>query len=135
MIEALRQFLQGQGGELRQEGDKILYTKVLAERRVLLGKRRVVYRARFRVDAQAREILYSEQLVETGLGMSPEAGVGTRVEVGSLTPGPREGRLAEELNLLGKRYSVQFDYGALRRGLEAVAAEQGYTLRFSLRGP
>lgn len=69
--EALLQALAPLGGEVREKGEAIEFTKVLAERKTFLSRRKLVYRATVRVDEGRREVHLWESLTETGSGLSP----------------------------------------------------------------
>ncbi|MCX7751194.1 MAG: hypothetical protein N2320_06670 [Candidatus Bipolaricaulota bacterium] len=130
LIEALTSF----GGEVREEGGTIAFTKVLAERRVFLARRRLVYRAVVRVDEGKREVHVRETLTETGSGLALESGAGFKAESYRTRPGAREGTIAEQAELFGKKYSYTFDFAAVRAALEVAARNHGCTVhpRFSL---
>ncbi len=132
MIQDLLTHLAAQGGEVAPRGHVLHYTRTLAERKTLLGTKKLVYKAQLRVDEQARTVIFSETLVEKGFGV--DAGVGGKVEVVRTRGGPRSGRVEEQALLLGKKYSYQFDFASFRKGLAALVQAHGYHLEFSLTG-
>ncbi len=127
--------LRDLGGEVEERGGGIEFTKVLAERRVFLARKKLVYRARLRVDAGARAVHLSESLTETSSGLAPESGFGFKTETYKTRAGPREGDIAERAKLFGKAYTYTFDHGAVRKAIEALAQEHGYTVQYHVTGP
>lgn len=132
--EALLQALAVLGGEVRERGDAIEFTKVLAERRAFLSRRRLVYRATVRVDEGRREVHLWESLTETSSGLAPEAGAGFKVETYRTWPEARAGTIKEQAELFGKRYNYTFDFSAVRKELEAAARGHGYAVQVKLSG-
>lgn len=100
LTKALAELLTGLGGEVRERGGTVEFTRILAERRVFLSRKKLVYRARLRVDDGARAVHLSESLSETGSGLAPDS----------------------------------FDHGAIRKALEALAREHGYTVQYHITG-
>lgn len=134
LTKALAELLTGLGGEVRERGGTVEFTRILAERRVFLSRKKLVYRARLRVDDGARAVHLSESLSETGSGLAPESGFGFKRERYKTGAGPREGGIAEQAKLFGKSYAYSFDHGAIRKALEALAREHGYTVQYHITG-
>jgi len=134
LTDALAELLNSLGGELKERGGGIEFTKVLAERRAFLARKKLVYWARLRVDEGAREVHLSESLTETSSGLTPESGFGFKTETYKTGAGPREGDIAERARLFGKTYAYAFDYGAVRKEIEALAQEHGYTVHYHIMG-
>ncbi len=133
--EALREALASLGGEVREKGDAIEFTKVLAERKMFLSRRRLVYRATVRVDEGRREVQLLESLTETGSGLAADSGVGVKKETYRIGRGPREGGIAEQSKLFGKAYAYTFDHGAIRTVIENLARSHGYTVQYHITAP
>jgi hypothetical protein len=134
LTKALADRLREIGGEVKERGSDIEFTKVLAERRAFLAKKRLVYRARLRVDERARAVHLSESLVETSAGLAPESGFGLKTETYRTGTGPREGSIAEQAKLFGKTYAYTFDHASVRPAIEGLAQEHGYTVHYHLAG-
>lgn len=132
--EALLQALASLGGDVREKGEAIEFTKVLAERRVFFSRTRLVYRVTVRVDEGRREVHVWESLAETSAGLAPGAGAGAKLERYRTRPLTREGTIAEEAALFGKRYSYSFDFAAVRGVIERAARDQGFAVRYSVSG-
>jgi hypothetical protein len=72
-------------------------------------------------------------LTESGSGLSGgDAGVSFGVEKYKSGGGPREGHILERISGLGPKYEMRFDYGQIRKRLEAKAVEMGYRLTYVL---
>ena len=129
MKEALRQWLRSKGGEVQETAEEIVFTQVLGERRLLLLRQRVVFKARFRVDEGKRELHVHEELWEKGGGLPPESGGGWQKEVYQAGKN-REGKISARFSLLASRFRFDFDYTQFHRELENLAQEFGYTVRY-----
>jgi hypothetical protein len=117
------------GGTLKERKGVYTLEAVLAERKAFLSRKKATYVARFRVDETAKEVRYSERLVESGSGLSGgDAGLGVCVESYKTGSGPREGTIQEKLVGLGPKFQLRLDYGHVRQRLEAAAQGQGYRL-------
>ncbi|MFH1609504.1 MAG: hypothetical protein ABID40_02615 [Candidatus Bipolaricaulota bacterium] len=134
LTKALTELLKGLGGEVKERGGMVEFTRVLAERRAFLARRKLVYRARLRVDEGARAVHLSESLTETSSGLAPESGFGVKTETYKTGAGPREGDITERAKLFGKTYAYTFDHGAIRKAIEALAQEHGYTVHYHITG-
>ncbi len=130
LTEALREL----GGEVVQRGEELVFTKVLAERRVFLARKKLVYRARLRVDENTHEVRLVESLTETSSGLAGDSGVQFQAESYRTRPALREGTIAEQAKLFGANYCYTFDFEQVRTAVERVVREHGYTLRHALAG-
>lgn len=110
--------------------------RVVAERRAFLSTRKLTYEARWRVDDLARRVRFSEMLREAGMGLSSGSidgmspGFGFRKETWSAGMQGRSGGIEEQSSLFGKRYAYTFDYALVRRAVEQLAAQAGYTFDY-----
>lgn len=130
--EALVQALGELGGAVASRGDVLEFIKTVAERKAFLTRKRLVYRARIRVDEGKREIHLAESLMETGVGLAADSGVGVRTETYRTGRGPRGGGIGEQSKLFGKVYAYTFDFAAVRGAIEHVAHDLGYAVRHHL---
>jgi hypothetical protein len=121
----------------RGRDDTLELEAVVAERQVFLSTRKLTYRCRLRADNAARRVTCYEILVEKGSGLSAGSdmapGFGFRTESYSLAGKSREGTIEEQSRLFGRDYAGTFDFGALRRVAERMAAEAGYAFEVVLR--
>ena len=110
---------------------------VAAERKSLLSSKTISYHCRVRVDEGARTTLFYEILKEKGAGISAgdEMGPGFsfKKETYSATGSERSGSLEESSRLIGKGYSLSFDYGAVREAVKREAETAGYAFSVTLR--
>lgn len=100
----------------------------LGERKTLLSRQKLVYRARVRVDDERREVRFWELLKETSAGLV--GGFDLKVEVTGVRGKERTGAIEEQSRYFGKRYDYRFDYAAVRKTVEEAARAEGY--RFEL---
>ena len=101
--------------------------KVLAERKTLISRKKLEYRAEFVIDEQEKEVRFTESLKESGKGM--DAGAGFQAESYNTLSKARKGSFEEHSRQLGKHYDASVDYGATREAIKARAEAAGY--RFS----
>lgn len=130
--EELYRTLASFGGEVRERGGAIEFTKVLAERKVFLSRKKLVYRVLVRVDEEKGEVHLSESLTETDSGLAADSGFGLKTERYRTGKGPREGNIAEQSKLFGKAYSYAFDFASVRSATERLAQEHGYAVHYHL---
>ena len=109
--------------EPRRDGTLSLEA-VVAERKTLLSRQKLVYRARVRVDDERREVRLFELLKESSAGLV--GGLDVKAETTRLKGKERTGTIAEQSSYFGKRYDYRFDYAAVRRALEETARAEGY---------
>ena len=104
---------------------------VLAERKAFLSKKKLTYKCKARVDDASRTVRFWEMLMEKGSGVSSgpdDFGPGVGFKAGTYKTGGKErsGSIEEASSYLGKDYSYQWDYAAVRTALQQVAAAAGY---------
>jgi hypothetical protein len=114
---------------------------VIAERTSFLSKKKLVYTAKYRIDANMREVRFTELLKESGSGLSggggfdSSPGFGFRTETYNTTSGPREGTIEEQSNLFGATYTYTFDFRAIRGVVEKKAQKAGFAFRYQITSP
>ncbi len=116
------------------------FKSTIAERKVFLSKKKLTYSAKMRIDDNAKEILFSEMLIEAGSGFSSgggfdgemSTGFGFKTESYNTMSGAREGTIAESSTLFGKTYQYNFDYKEIRAKVEAVAESSGYSFKYQI---
>ena len=137
--------IQKIAGEIPSEitEQKGVYTLkfVIAERKTFLSKKKLEYRAKFRIDEENKEIRFTEMLKESGWGLSSGGGPdfdmspGLGFKSGTYKVGlggEREGTIKEQSNLFGKKYDYKLDFGKIRRNVEAVARKEGYKFTYKI---
>ncbi|HSR36760.1 MAG TPA: hypothetical protein VLL73_06220 [Desulfurivibrionaceae bacterium] len=137
LIDAIREIAATQGLEITEK--KGLYTmeRVVAERKAFLSRKKLLYRAKFRIEEEKKELLFTELLKESGFGLSSGStdtemspGFGFKKETYKTGMGPREGTIEEQSRLFGKEYTYTFDVAAVRKAVEAAAQAAGYTFHW-----
>jgi hypothetical protein len=122
---------------------KGIYTleKTIAERKVMLSKKKLEYIAKFRVDDDAKLVKFTEMLKESGSGFSSggmgyddgmSTGFGFKAESYKSGSGGREGSIEEQSTLFGKDYSYDFDYAEVRKKIEDIAEKEGYEFKYQV---
>jgi hypothetical protein len=121
------------------KGKKGLYTLecTVAERKVLLSKRKLTYSAKFRVDEDKKELRFTEMLKEASSGMSSGdsdfgPGFGFKKESYKTGAGPREASIEEQSQLFGKQFTYTFDFKTVRTCVEEAATKAGYAFTYQL---
>jgi hypothetical protein len=115
----------------RQKDGSLTMEAVLAERKALLSKKKLTYTCKARVDDSAHTVRFWEMLIEKGSGISSGSdditpGFGFKKETYKTSGQERSGSIDEVSHVLGKDYSYQWDYAAVRTALRRVAEAQGY---------
>ena len=122
----------GVAGRFERRADGTLALEaVVAERRTLLSRERLLYHARVRVDDSAGTVRFHEVLKETTRGLA--GGLSFRAEATRLEGKERSGVVAERSSYLGRRYDYRVDYGAVRKAVESLAKAHGYAFEVVLR--
>ena len=109
----------------------------VAERKAFLSTKKLTYRAAFRIEEAQKELRFSEMLKESGSGISSgdgglSPGFGFKTETYKIGTGSREGSIAEQSVLFGKKYSYSFDYSKIRKEIEDAAVKASYGFKYQL---
>jgi hypothetical protein len=108
---------------------------VVAERKAFLTRRKLEYRAKMRIDAAARLVKFTEQLIESSSGLSSgdsASGFGFKAEIYSIRGKERLGSIEEQSSLFGKKYSYSFDFGQIRPRFEQLSSQAGYVFKYQI---
>jgi hypothetical protein len=139
LTEEIRKIAEGIPAELKEDKKGFILEWVLAERKSFLSKKKLVYQAKIHLDRERNELRFSERLKESGFGLSAggaadelSPGFGFKTETYRTGSGPREGTLEEQSNLFGRKYEYRFDFGLIRRSIEAKTVEAGYRFLYSI---
>ncbi|MEM2964383.1 MAG: ribonucleoside-triphosphate reductase [Candidatus Bathyarchaeia archaeon] len=118
-----------------KEGVLSLEMKV-AERKVFLSKKALMYRAKLRVDDDSRKVKFFETLKETGVGVSGgediSPGFGFKAEKYKVMGKERVGGVEELSKLFGKDYKYEFDWSKVRGLVDREARKAGYVVEMVL---
>jgi hypothetical protein len=142
LITTIKEIAGAIGAGLEQEKGGYLLKYLVAERKTFLSRKKLVYKARFRLEESQRELHFSETLQETGFGLGASAGdsdigpgIGFKAEgYKSGLPG-REVSIKEQSDFFGKKYQYQFELGEIRNKIEKAAAEAGYRFIYKITPP
>jgi len=138
VLEEIKKVAAEIPAELQEKNGLYILEYTVAERKMFLSKKKLVYTAKFRINDDEKEIKFTERLKETGFGFAAggqEAatpGFGFKSETYKTTIGPREGTIREQSNLFGKLYTYAFDFGTIRNKIEEAAKEAGYKFIYKI---
>jgi len=137
LTEAIRTIAAAQGLTLTEKKGVHTLERVVAERKTFLSRKKLLYRAKFRIVEEKKEVHFTELLKESGFGLSSGSvdtemspGFGFKKETYKTGMGPREGSIEEQSTLFGKQYTYTFDFGTVRKAVESAAQAAGYTFQW-----
>ena len=137
IIEAVRREVPALEETFARRKDHWELKALLAERKAFLSRKKLFFRATFRVDEAARSVRYSERLEESGSGFGAGdglAGAGVRTWKTSSGKEGLTGGITEELRLFGEKYSFTFRCEAVREAVKRVAEEEGFAFDYRIGG-
>lgn len=142
MLEEVQSYAKEFGADLNEKKGVWRFSKVIAERKAFLSKKKLTYSAKFRIDDESKTVKFTEMLAEKGsglssggsfdgdMGMSP--GFGFKAETYKTGMGGREGSIQEQSTLFGKDYTYNFDYAEVRKKFEDLAKANGYGFKYQI---
>ena len=135
LIDQIKEYVAGIPATLKEKRGIYSFKLTVAERRVLLSKKKLTYSAKFRVDDENKELRFTEMLKESGSGISSGddgigPGFGFKKETYKTGRGARGGSIKEQSELFGAQYSYTFDFSKIREEIERLASNAGYTLKY-----
>jgi len=123
------------------KNDTYEFEYVVAERKAFLSKKKLVYKASFRLDNAGWKLHFTEMLKESGMGltsggddMDMSPGIGFKKGTYKVGFGGREGGIEEQSKLFGKEYNYSFDFGAIRNKFKSIAGDFGYEFEYHILG-
>ena len=133
LVDELKNLADDLSATWRQRGkDRYIMRKTLAERKVLLAKKRLVYMATFRLKERKNELIFSERLTETGGGLTGMMGFSGETESWNTLSGARKGSIEQQSTLFGKRYDYTFDYARIREQVQKICERHGYHFQYRI---
>lgn len=142
MQDAVKQYANEFGADLNEKKGVWEFSKLIAERKAFLSKKKLTYSAKFRIDDESKTVKFTELLVEKGSGLSSgggfdsdmgiSSGFGFKKEVYKTGSDGREGSIEEQSNLFGKDYSYDFDYKEVRKKIEELSKQNGYEFKYQI---
>lgn len=103
---------------------------IIAQRKVFLSTKKLEYQAQFRINEDAKEVIFTERLKESGAGM--DAGAGFKTETYNTFKKPREGSIHEQSELFGKSYTYTFDFHSIRSNIEEITKKYGFNFKYQI---
>ncbi|MDO8507969.1 MAG: ribonucleoside-triphosphate reductase [bacterium] len=137
-MEEVKKYADSISAELSEKKGVWTLTKVVAERKAFLSKKKLEYIAKFRFDDENKEIRFTEMLKESGSGISSgdmddmSPGFGFKAGTYKTGMGGREGSIKEQSNLFGKDYSYEFKFEEIRAKIEEIAKNKGYDFKYQI---
>jgi len=142
MIEQIQKALESYGGTWKDKKGVMEYSSTIAERKAFLSTKKLTYQARVKVDDDAKQVNFSEMLIEAGMGLSSggdfdggmgmSPGFGFKTESYNTMSGAREGNIQEQSDLFGKKFEYKFDYKKVRSTIEQLAKFAGYEFKYQV---
>ena len=133
LVDELKNLAEDLSATWRQRGkDRYIMRKTLAERKVLLAKKKLVYTATFRLKERKNELIFSERLTETSGGLIGMMGSDCKLESWNTLSGAREGSIEQQSTLFGKRYDYTFNYGRIREQVQEICERHGYHFQYRI---
>jgi hypothetical protein len=137
LLDDIKTIVSTVPAQLKEKNGLYSIEFTVAERKVFLSTKRLVYRAAFRIDETKKELSFSEMLKESGSGISSGAGdmspgFGFKAETYKTGAGPRDGSIAEQSVLFGKQYSYSFDFSKIRKTVEDAVLKAGYGFKYQI---
>ncbi|MCX6560856.1 MAG: ribonucleoside-triphosphate reductase [Candidatus Aminicenantes bacterium] len=124
LIDDIRAYAGSIGAECKDKHGKGELTRLVAERKAFLSKKKLVYSAKFEIDETAKTISFVEMLKESGAGL--DGGSGFQTETYKTGAKTRQGMIAEQSVLFGKTYVYQFEFGKVPAEIRRLAEAAGY---------
>lgn len=139
MIAEIRELAGSLGGELSESRGVYTLCILVAQRKAFFSRKTLEYIAKFRINDQAKEIVFTEMLKESGSGLSiggdqdnMSPGFGFKATAYKTGMGGREGTIEEQSNLFGKTYDYKFDFKRVRVEVEDLARGAGYVFKYKI---
>lgn len=139
LLEEIKKIAENIPAEIKEEKGKYILEYVVAQRKAFLSKKKLIYKAQFRIDEEKKEFRFTEMLKESGFGLSSgdmdDMSPGFGFKAGTYKvgmSGEREGTIEEQSNLFGKKYDYKFDFGKIRNEFKAKAEAAGYKFVYKI---
>jgi len=138
IMEEIKKICEDFGGVVKVNKDVCSIEILLAERKVFLSKKKLIYSAKAKINDTEKIVDFSELLKETGLGLSSggdmemSPGFGFKKETYNTFGGARKGTIEEQSKLFGKNYAYKFDYASVRNKVEETVQKNGYKFIYKI---
>ena len=145
LLDDIKQVISEYKCELTEKTGKYKFEFVVAERKTWFSSKKLVYKGEFKISEEEQEVTFSEMLKESGFGVSSSSfsggddsgmspGFGFKAGTYKTGMGGNVGSIEEQSNLFGKKYEYKFDFGKIRKAVEAVALGAGYKFTYKVLG-
>ncbi|MFA6296348.1 MAG: hypothetical protein WC663_03270 [Patescibacteria group bacterium] len=137
LIESIKNIVTKLPAELKEKNGKYEFELTIAERKVFLSSKKLVYKAKFKIDDAKKELIFSEMLKESGFGLSSGSddqapGFGFKAGTYKTGLGPRTGKIEEQSELFKKKYNYKFDFSKIRNEFEKAVQNSGYNFKYQI---
>lgn len=140
MDEKLQETFDALGLEVKQKNNVYQVSKLIAERKAFLSKKKLTYNAKVTLDDDSKKLTFTEYLKESGSGLSSGGDFDSNMSPGfgfsktsyKTGTGGISGTIEEQSNLFGKQYNYQFKYQEVREAIEDVAKKNGYSFDYKI---
>lgn len=140
MIKQIQDALTSYSGMWRETKKYLGFRTVIAERKSFLFRKKLTYASRLNIDEKAKEVKFSEMLIENSSGLSGETGFedgistdfGFKAETYNIFKGRRSGTIAEQSTIFEKKFEYKFHYEEIRKLVEKTVTEAGYKFEYQI---
>ena len=141
MQDAVQDYAKSIGAELKDKKGVWELSMIVAERKAFLSKKKLTYTAKFRIDDEAKTVVFSEYLAEKGSGFSSgggdfdggmSTGMGFSKTSYNTSKDGISGSIQEQSNLFGKQYTYDFKYDEVRTTIEDMSLKSGYEFEYKV---
>jgi hypothetical protein len=139
LLDGIKGLAQNAGAALEEKKGVYTFRILVAERKAFLSKKRLEYIAKFRIDHNTKEVMFTELLKESASGLSsgsdPDGmspGFGFKASVYKTEMGGREGTIEEQSTLFGKTYEYKFDFTTIRGQFASMAQSANYGFKYQI---
>jgi len=139
-MEKIKKALESYSGDWQEKKDVWEFSALIAERKAFLSKKKLTYKAKMKIDENAKQVKFSEMLMEAGSGLSSGGGLddsistgfGFKTETYNTMSGARKGNIEEQSNLFGKKFEYKFNYQEIRSKVEEIVKSAGYKFEYQI---
>jgi hypothetical protein len=123
---------------VRKGKDVLEMECIIAQRKAFLSTQKLTYLSKMRIDDEKKVVFFFEMLLEKSAGLSSgtdsnvSSGFGFQSEKYSMGGKKRDSTIEQQSNLFGKKYNYEFEYGKIRKDVEALAKDSGYEMQIVL---
>jgi hypothetical protein len=137
LVNEINRIAAENSADLKESKGAYTLECIVAERKGFLSRKKLVYRARFIIEEENKELRFTEMLKESGWGLSSgdadlSPGFGFKKETYKQGLGPKEGTIEEQSRMFGEKYQYKFELGKIRKAIEEQAKILGYKFSYHI---